>query len=312
MPITAIVIFRNERELLDGCLCAVRALCDQVIGVDMQSSDGSRQVAMIYVDLLLEAPLYPIAEPTRVAAAKFARHDWILLIDPDEHIPRKLADQIRQVMSNVECRMSNVKSDISGLDTSAIRHPPSAMIGAIRLPWWYYFKRKRLDGTIWGGGRSTKRMLVHRRRCNLLPYCNRIVELKDGYTEITIEHDTSGGGENHIRHYWCDSYRKLLRRHLTRYCHTEAAAQVANGQRFSFSYGLIHPLRELYRCLRHYDGWRLGVRGWLLSGIYFLYVLASSWLVLAYQRKGHTAEDSKGAVPTLKQIHLQDEWRKAA
>ncbi len=291
LPITAVVIFRNERELLDGCLRAVRALCDQVIGVDMQSSDGSRQVAMIYVDLLLEAPLYPIAEPARVAAAKFAKHDWILLIDPDEHIPKKLADQIRTVMK--------YRASQPG-------------VGAVRLPWWYYFKRKRLDGTIWGGGRATKRMLVNRRRCNLLPYCNRIVELKEGYTEHTIEHDTSGADDNHVRHYWCDSYRRLLKRHLTRYCHTEAAAQVAHGQRFNLAYGTIYPLRELYRCLRHYDGWRIGLRGWLLSGIYFLYVLASSWLVLIYQHKGHTAEDSKDAIPTLKQIHLQDEWRKAA
>jgi hypothetical protein len=101
-------------------------------------------------------------------------------------------------------------------------------------------------------------------------------------------------------------------RHLTRYCHTEAAAQVANGQRFSLSYGFLHPLKELYRCLRHYDGWRIGVRGWLLSIIYFTYVLASSWLVLRYQCQEHTAEAAKQAIPTLKQVRVASERRLAA
>jgi len=290
LPITAIVIFRDERELLDGCLRAVRALCDEVIGVDMQSRDGSREVALRYVDQLLEAPVYPIAEPTRVAAAKFAKHDWVLLIDPDEHVPPELADEIRAAMK-----------ELPGA---------GAGVGAIRLPWWYYFKRKRLDGTIWGGGRASKRMLVHRERCDLLPYCNRIVELREGFVEHTIPPEV--GGTNHVRHYWCDSYRKLIHRHLTRYCHTEAMAQVANGQRFSLSYGLVHPVRELYRCLRHYDGWRLGPRGWALSAIYFSYVVASSWLVWRYERQGVTAKDANDTIPMLTQAHIETERRLAA
>src|SRR5690606_28848469 len=110
----------------------------------------------------------------------------------------------------------------------------------------------------------------------------------------------------HVRHYWCDSYRKLLMRHLTRYCHTEAIAQVANGQRFSLRYGVAHPLREWYRCLRHYDGWRIGPRGWALSAIYFLYVLASSWLVLRYQRRGVTSDDARAAIPTLTRVPLDE------
>ena len=287
LPITAIVIFRNEARLLDGCLAAVRQFCDEVIGVDMQSSDDSRSVALGYVDRLLEAPLYPIAEPTRVAAAAFARHDWILLIDPDEHIPRNLAKQIARAFRN---------------------HADAA---AIRLPWWYYFKRRRLDGTVWGGGRATKRMLVHRRRCDLLPYCNRIVELREDQHEHTIAHD----GHNHIRHHWCDSYRSLLKRHVTRYCHTEAIAQVANGQRFSLRHGIVTPLIEFYRCLRHYDGWRVGLRGWALSTIYFVYILTTSWLVLHYQRRGdaHVNRDLAYAeVPTLNEVPVSPPHRMAA
>lgn len=290
LPITAIVIFRNERHLLGGCFEGVRGWCDEVIAVDMQSSDDSVAIARRYADRVFRVPPFPIAEPTRVAAAAQARHDWVLLVDPDEHIPACLPLQVRRAMAE---------------------HPHA---GAIRLPLWYYFKGERLDGTVWGSDpkcpqrRSHKRMLIHRDRCDLLPYCNRITQLRGGFEDATIAHD----GDNHIRHYWCDSYRGLLWKHLTRYSHLEAAAQVANGQRFSLGYGLLFPFRELHRCLRHYDGWRLGVRGFLLSGIFFLYSLLSCWLTLWYQRRRASAPGADAAIPLLTESQPPSEGRRAA
>lgn len=287
LPITAIVIFRNEEDMLPGCLEGIRDWCDQIIAVDMQSTDRSLSVAKRYADRTFRVPPYPIAEPTRVAAAVHAKHDWILLIDPDEHIPPRLVPQIRQI----------------------IEDQPDA--GAIRLPLWYYFKRSRLDGTVWGGDpqrpqrRGVKRMLIHRQRCDLLPYCNRITEVREGYQDATIAHD----GDNHIRHYWCDSYRKLLWKHVSRYSHLEAAAQVAEGQRFSLDYGFIEPLRQLHRCLRHYDGWRLGLRGFALSTIYFIYSILSCWLVLYYQLRGRFNRDvivETTALPILVEHVIDD------
>jgi hypothetical protein len=108
-----------------------------------------------------------------VAAAKLAKNDWILLIDPDEHLGPHLVQQIQD------------------------RLAAKPNVGSLRLPWGYYFKRKRLDGTIWGGGRTYKRMLIHRDRCRLLPFCNRIVEPIEGFEYDTIEHD----GQNHLHHY---------------------------------------------------------------------------------------------------------------
>ncbi len=253
-PITAIVIFRNEKRHLRRCLGALR-WCDEIIAVDMDSSDGSLDVARELADRVYHVDAFPIAEPTRVAAAKLATHDWVLLVDPDEEIPRKLAQDI----------------------CNGLRQRPDA--GAFRLPMWFYFKGKRLTGTVWGT-LTYKRRLIHRQRCTLLPLCNRLNELIDGYDDVTIEHD----GDNHMRHYWSDSYRDLLHKHLCRYSHLEAAAMVARGERFTLRKGVVHPLVDLYKCLRHFDGWRLGPRGWLLSAINFGYVTASHWLMLWYQR----------------------------
>lgn len=279
LPITAIVIFRNERAMLDRCLSALE-FCGELIAVDMASTDGSMDAATKYADRAFRVEPCPIAEPARVAATRMAKHDWVLLVDPDEVIPPALAQDIAAAMRQI--RQAETR--------------PGPLPGSVGLPMRFYFKGRLLEGTIWG--RPThKHRLIHRDRCRVLPHCNRLTELRDGFAAI----DIPLRDDNHVRHYWSDSYRKLFVRHVRRYCHAEAAAQAACGQRFSLRYGLIHPLVELYRCLRHYDGWRLGLRGWLLSAIYFVYVAASCWLVAWYQRRG-AAGEKDWTIPPLHEV----------
>lgn len=272
-PVTAIVIYRNEKRHLERCLRALR-WCNELIAVDMQSSDGSREMAQALADRVLSVPHCPIAEPTRVAAAKLARNDWVLLVDPDEVIPPTLADDIRRMLAE---------------------HPDA---GAISLPMWFYFKGQQLTGTVWGT-LTFKQRLIHRRRCDLLPLCNRLSQLRPGEIDIRIAHD----GDNHMQHYWSDSYPDLLHKHFVRYAHTEAAAMVAQGYRFTLRSACITPLIELKKTLKDFDGWRIGLHGWLLSAIYFGYVLASHWLTPYYQRRGALAQRPKShQLPTLTDI----------
>lgn len=282
-PVTAIVIFRNEKKHLRRCLRALR-WCDEVIAVDMESSDGSLNIAREMADRVLHVDVCPIAEPTRVAAAKLASHDWVLLVDPDEVIPLALADGIRSAM---------------------VEHPDA---GAFSLPMWFYFKGQRLAGTVWGT-LTYKQRLIHRQRCDLLPLCNRISQLKPGQRDVHIPHT----GNNHVQHYWSDSYTDLLHKHFVRYSHKEAAAVVAQGGRFSLRAGLITPLVELKKSLKDFDGWRIGLRGWLLSGIYFGYTLASNWLTLYYQWRGAPAERSvEHRLPTVTESSTNPHRRRLA
>ncbi len=269
-PVTAIVIFRNEKKHLGRCLRALR-WCDEVIAVDMESSDGSLGVARELADRVLHVSACPIAEPTRVAAAKLATNNWVLLVDPDEVIPSSLVDDIHAALAG---------------------HPDA---GAFSLPMWFYFKGKRLAGTVWGT-LTYKQRLIHRHRCNLLPLCNRITQLKPGQSDVRIPH----AGDNHMQHYWSDSYRDLLHKHFVRYSHKEAAAVVAQGKRFNFRDGFVTPWVELKKSLKDFDGWRIGLRGWVLSGIYFGYTLASNWLTLYYQSRDTPVEGSVAyGLPTL-------------
>lgn len=281
LPITAMVIFRNEREHLRACLPRLR-FCEQVIGVDMDSTDGSREVACEHVDQLYRTAPCPIAEPARVEVGRLARHDWILLVDPDEYIPEVLVYDIRQTLAKY------------------------TQVGAIALPIRYYFKRQMLTGTVWGGQHLHKLSLIHRQRCELLPRCNEICRTRPGFETVQIEHTDA----NHIRHHWSASYRDLLYRHLRRYPRLDAHRRFQAGERFRWKQAIRQTASEFHRCLRHHDGWRMGHRGWALSAIFGAYhAMQYLWLWHLSKNKATTASamqrDEMLPIPKLEPIMLR-------
>ncbi|QQE12450.1 glycosyltransferase family 2 protein [Planctomycetota bacterium] len=273
-PITAIIIFRNEQHLLTDCLEALH-FCDEIITVDMSSTDRSATIARRYSDKMFEVEPYPIAEPTRVAAAELAKNDWIFYVDPDEIIPPELAQDI----------------------VNTIEQTPNA--GIIQIPLRFYFKRQLLTGTVWGTSTHVSK-IANRKRADILPLCNRLMDIKPDYETVRIPHNN-----NHMLHMWSDSYRDLFHKHFIRYPHLEAKAKVARGEKFTLSRGLLEPLHELKICLKDFDGWRMGPRGFALSFIFFIYTIASIWLMLRYQKDTKPNDtQTHGQLPTLREIKL--------
>ncbi|HEY2074117.1 MAG TPA: glycosyltransferase, partial [Gaiellaceae bacterium] len=76
---------RNEGHLLGPCLDSI-AFCDEIIVVDLESNDDTVAVAEAHGARVVRHPLVPIAEAARVTVAPQARHDWLLVVDPDEEV----------------------------------------------------------------------------------------------------------------------------------------------------------------------------------------------------------------------------------
>lgn len=277
LPISAIVIYRNESEHLRQCLPRLR-FCDEIIGIDMASTDDSRAVAERHVDRMYEVDPFPIAEPTRVAAAKIARHDWVLLVDPDEYLTSRLAKQIEE----------------------ALHERPFA--GGFGLPWWFYFKQKHLRGTAWGGTHRHKLMLINRQRCELFATCNRIVAVRQGYRR----YDLPGDEANHVRHHWSRSYRDLLWRHWSRYPRLDVKRRRGDGERFSLARLLIEPVRNFSRSYRDFDGCRMGLRGLLLSMIFAIYHVRQEWLMAFCDWRRSQAGEATPSETKLRPCSVKD------
>jgi len=130
VPVTAIVSSRNEGHLLDRCLRAVE-FCDELIVIDVDSHDQTAAIAADHGARVVQHDFVPIAEWARVTVAPQARHDWLLVVDPDEVLPAPLADRVAELLASI------------GDDVAAVDAPRQ-----------YYFRRRPLRGTVWAGRTS--------------------------------------------------------------------------------------------------------------------------------------------------------------
>jgi hypothetical protein len=96
--ITAIVTSCNEASLLPDALSGI-AFCDEVIVVEVCSDGGdSAAVAERFGARFVRHVHMPIVEAVRSSVAPSARHDLLLLTDPDERIPPELARRVVELV----------------------------------------------------------------------------------------------------------------------------------------------------------------------------------------------------------------------
>lgn len=92
--ISAVYVVRNEIHRIES-LKAVRPLVDEIIVVDQQSDDGTRQAAETLADAVHDDQLHGYAEASFSFAFSKASHEWILLISPDEEMTPGFAESLR-------------------------------------------------------------------------------------------------------------------------------------------------------------------------------------------------------------------------
>ena len=91
--ISAVVQTFNEENNIARCLTSL-AFTDEIILVDMGSTDRTVEKALELGVKAYQHPYTGFVEPARNFALSRVRGDWILVIDADEEVPRKLADYL--------------------------------------------------------------------------------------------------------------------------------------------------------------------------------------------------------------------------
>lgn len=100
MPrLSAILVVRNEAGQLDDCLAGVVGLADEIILVDDESNDDTRDVARRFTDRVLTRKLDRFGAQ-RQFALDHATGDWVLSIDADERITPALRAEIVRVLDD--------------------------------------------------------------------------------------------------------------------------------------------------------------------------------------------------------------------
>lgn len=94
--ISVCIVCRNEADKLRPCLESV-VWADEILVMDLASSDGSVAVAKEFGARVLERAPHPIVEPLRNEIAAAARGGWILALDPDERVTAGLATELQRL-----------------------------------------------------------------------------------------------------------------------------------------------------------------------------------------------------------------------
>jgi len=95
--LSVVVITKDEARRIAACLESV-AWADEIIVVDDQSADATREIAARFTDKIFVRPLDGFSQQKQFGVDQ-ARGPWILSLDADERIPADLAQEIRQVIA---------------------------------------------------------------------------------------------------------------------------------------------------------------------------------------------------------------------
>lgn len=97
IPLSVVIITKNEEENIEKCLATVKDWADEIIVVDDESSDSTREIAERLANKVLVKKMDNEGEHRNWAYAQ-AKNEWVLSLDADERVTEGLRDEISVVL----------------------------------------------------------------------------------------------------------------------------------------------------------------------------------------------------------------------
>jgi len=96
--ISAVInIIDGEAGNLKKCLRSLQNFADEIIVIDMETTDGSAEIAKKYGAKVFSYHFMNYVEPARNYALGKATGKWIILLDPDEYLPKSLKHELKKI-----------------------------------------------------------------------------------------------------------------------------------------------------------------------------------------------------------------------
>lgn len=244
--ISTVVVTLNEGKVLKDCLASVNKNCDEVIILDLGSTDDTLTISKKYNAKIFTHQKVDYVEKVRDLATSKAKGDWILVLDPDERMSINLWSKLKEIVLQNQYMAVNIpRKNI--FFNKWVAHSN----------WWpdrqvRFFKKGRVK---WGN-------IIH-----LYPKVDGKIK------ELEAKEDLA------IMHLGYRSVNEFIDRQ-NRYSTIEARILFERGERFSWGKFFWKPQREfLVRLIKHLgflDGF-LGFSLTYLMMIYQLEVMIKLW-----------------------------------
>ena len=99
-PVSAIVTSYNEIEFIEGCIGSVM-WADEVLLIDSFSKDGTiERVREKFPTVRIEQREYLGSASQKNYGIDHATHDWVLMVDSDEKVPRELQEEVLRTLED--------------------------------------------------------------------------------------------------------------------------------------------------------------------------------------------------------------------
>lgn len=97
--LSIVVNTKNEEFHIEECLNSVKGWADEIIVVDMSSTDKTVEIAQKLGAIIYSTPDIGWVEPIRNWSFDKASYEWVFSLDADERIPKTLRNKIDEIIT---------------------------------------------------------------------------------------------------------------------------------------------------------------------------------------------------------------------
>ena len=236
--ITASIITLNEEKNIEAVIKSVARVCDEIIVVDSQSTDKTRQIAeSLGAKVIIQA--YLGDGPQKAVAEDIAQNDWILSLDADERLDENAIEAITNL-------------DLQNSTHDAYSLCRKTYIGDRFIKLWYPDRLTRL---------------YNKNHAGYSKAIGHAGVIASSVKELDVD----------ILHYTYDNYSHMIG-NIQKFSQRGAKMLYEKGKRASWYDPFTHGLSSLFKKLVFKGGMFQGVDGWSVSIIsafytYFKYVI---------------------------------------
>lgn len=232
--ITGVVLARNEEAAIVGCLTSLQPHVQELILIDMESTDRTVELARPLVSQVLTTPLVSNFDAARNLAIDAARHEWLWFLDADERVPAATGQIVQQLV----CERGHE-------------------IVAITIPFKSYFCGKWIEHSGWWPGYTMPRVLK-RGHFRFREPLHAGVDVAGPQLSLPPQPELA------IEHYSYRSVEHYVEK-FNRYTSTEAQNRFRQGAMPDWRRGVREMVRDLWLYYERNAGHRDGLHGWVLA-----------------------------------------------
>jgi glycosyltransferase involved in cell wall biosynthesis len=264
--ISVVINTLNEEKNIAACIASVKEIASEILVCDMNSDDHTVEIARSEGARIMYHLRTGFVEPARVSAIAEARSEWVLVIDADERMTNKLADQLLALAGQEDVDVVEF-----GKLYNYFGHYPKH--GGFYLTDYPGFFRKNVYlSTV-----TENEGMIHQSFRNLQKSAKNIVRLDP---EVFMLHEAY------------PTIEKYAIKTIGMYSAIEARERLSRGEQFSMWVLLLQPLVRFVKIYIFRQGYRDGLAGFILAVLFccHLFTMRATMWFLEEQQNG-SSED---------------------